>query len=114
MAEIETGGAHAEIRIAFTTVASRSDGERIARALVEARLAACVNIIGGILSVYRWKEKVEESDECLLIVKTTEARIASLEEALKTLHSYELPEFVVLPITSGSEAYLAWIEGSVR
>jgi periplasmic divalent cation tolerance protein len=114
LAHTDTGGAHAEIRIALTTVGNRSDGERIARALVESRLAACVNIVGSIHSVYRWDGKVEESDEYLLMIKTTEARIASLAEALKALHSYELPEFVVLPVASGSDAYLRWIEGSVR
>ncbi len=83
--------------------------ERLARFLVENRYAACVNILGGVTSVYRWKGKVEQDSESLLLIKCPRRCVASLTEALLKEHPYDVPEVVSLPIESGSEAYLKWV-----
>jgi len=100
-------------KIVLTTTATREDAGRIARALVERRLAACVNLV-AIESVYRWKEAVESAEEWLLVIKTTAAAYDHVHAAIKELHTYDLPECVLLPIESGSEEYLAWIGESVH
>jgi len=100
-------------RIVLTTIDSRDAAQKIARALVEQRLAACVNIVGPIESIYRWEKKVETSSEFLLLVKTTAAQFPAVRDALKRLHSYELPECISLAIDDGSREYLQWIESSV-
>ena len=101
-------------RLALTTVADRNEAERIAHALVEEQLAACVNIATGVRSVYRWEGAVETADELLLLIKTTVEKIDKLRVRLGELHSYELPEFIVLDVTDGSAGYLDWIAASVR
>jgi periplasmic divalent cation tolerance protein len=89
---------------------SRKEARKIARAVVERRLAACVNEIGApVRSVYRWKGKVETAEEFLLVIKTTKRRFAALRAAVLELHSYEVPEIVALPVVKGSPAYLNWI-----
>jgi periplasmic divalent cation tolerance protein len=98
--------------IALTTFGAEADAARVARVLVEERLAACVNILPAMTSVYRWKGAVEEDREQQLVIKTTRDRVAAVEARVKELHPYELPEFLVLPAT-GSAAYLAWIGESV-
>lgn len=100
-------------RIVLTTVGSEEEAKKIAHALVDGRLAACVNIVPRIESVYRWQGKVEEAQESLLIIKTTSAMISSLRDSLQQVHSYELPEFLVLAVEAGSEAYLNWVAESV-
>jgi periplasmic divalent cation tolerance protein len=100
--------------VAFSTVAKAEDAERIAVALVERRLAACVNIVAGVVSVYRWKGGIEKDDERLLIIKTRRDRLDALEEALVSLHPYEVPELIVLPIEGGHAPYLAWLDESAR
>src|SRR5512142_955975 len=95
-------------KIVLTTAGSREEAGKIARALVERRLAACVNIV-SIESVYRWKERVESAPEWLLVVKTTAEALDDVDAAIRELHSYELPECVVVPIEAGSEEYLEWI-----
>ena len=100
-------------RIVLTTIGSKELAERLAGQLVEGRLAACVNIVGPIRSVYRWREKVEREEEYLLLIKTTQERVAQLQAAFKELHPYELPECVELAIDGGSAAYLAWLTGEV-
>jgi periplasmic divalent cation tolerance protein len=100
-------------RLVLTTTASQEEAQRIANALVERRLAACVNILPKINSIYRWKEKVEEAQEFLLLIKTTESAVEDLSDAIRELHSYEIPECIVVPIESGSEKYLNWIDESV-
>jgi periplasmic divalent cation tolerance protein len=82
--------------------------------LVEERLAACVNLIGGVHSVYRWKETVETADEVLLLIKTQEEKVDAVRARVHELHSYEVPEFLVLDVADGSSAYLAWIGSCVR
>ena len=101
-------------RLVLTTASSKEEARRLAKELVERRLAACVNIVPNINSIYRWKEKAEESQEFLLLMKTTESAIPKLRDAIQELHSYEVPECIVLPIEDGSEKNLNWIEESVR
>ena len=96
------------------TMSTLEEALALARMLVEQRLAACVNILPGARSIYRWKEKIEEAEEAMLVIKTTAANILLVEEALKSLHSYELPEFVVFDVDGVSDAYLQWIQSSVR
>ncbi|RXS93085.1 divalent-cation tolerance protein CutA [Silvibacterium dinghuense] len=100
-------------RIALSTASSEEEARRIARHLVEQGLAACVNIVPGLTSIYRWQGAVETAHEVLLLVKTTGASLGALEEALCSLHSYEVPEFVVLGVDGGSAAYLEWLAASV-
>ena len=100
-------------KIVLTTTATREDAGKIARSLVERRLAACVNVV-AIESVYRWKDAVESAEEWLLVIKTTAAAFDQVHAAIQELHTYELPECVLLPIESGSEEYLAWIGESVH
>lgn len=100
-------------RLVLTTASSQEEARRLAKTLVERRLAACVNIVPNINSIYRWKEKVEESQEFLLLMKTTESAIPKLRDAIQELHSYEVPECIVLLIEEGSTAYLDWIDESV-
>ncbi len=87
--------------------------EDLAKRLVSSRLAACVNILPGLTSVYEWKGEVERDSELLLLAKTTEARYPALEDALRQAHPYELPEIVCVPIVAGLSGYLEWIEVSV-
>ncbi len=101
-------------RLVLTTTGSRAEAEKIARSLVERRLAACVNIVGPIFSTYRWQGTVESAEEFLLLVKTTEAAFAAVRDAIRELHSYELPECIEIPIEDGSAEYLAWIEENVK
>jgi periplasmic divalent cation tolerance protein len=100
-------------RVVLTTTASEEEARKIARALVGERLAACVNIIPKIESIYRWQDKVEEAREYLLLIKTTDSAFPRLQQKLKELHSYELPECVALAMTAGSPSYLKWIDDSV-
>jgi periplasmic divalent cation tolerance protein len=101
-------------KIVLTTAGTREEAEKIARALVERRLAACVNLVGPIESVFRWKGEVESAQEWLLIVKTTAAASDQVCAAIRELHSYELPECLVVPIEGGSPEYLAWIGQNVQ
>jgi periplasmic divalent cation tolerance protein len=98
----------------LTTVGSQRIGERIARRLVERRLAACVNVVPGVVSFYHWKKKLCRETEVILMMKTTKSKIPSLEKELRHIHPYELPEFIVLPIIKGSTDYLKWLETEVK
>jgi periplasmic divalent cation tolerance protein len=101
--------------LVLTTCGTRREANRIARALVTQRLAACVNISGKpVRSIYRWKGKIEQANEFSLLIKTTKGCLAELQSALKRLHTYEVPEFLVLPVAAGSPAYLAWIDDCLR
>lgn len=99
--------------VAFTTCETEEQAGRIARALVEKHLVACVNIAGPVRSIYRWKGAIEEANEYLLIVKTEAALMPQLQAALERLHSYEVPELIAMPVTAGSARYLDWISESV-
>lgn len=97
----------------FCTTDTREEAEAIAERLVRGGLAACVQIAGPITSVYRWEGEVARSEEWLLLAKTTAAAFEALEAAVVTMHSYEVPEIVAVPIRAGSEAYLVWLRESV-
>jgi periplasmic divalent cation tolerance protein len=98
-----------DVRIVLTTAGSQEEAQKIAHALVERRLAACVNIVPQIESVYRWQGKVETATEWLLIIKTQASAFERVRDAIKELHSYDLPECVMLAVTAGSSEYLSWI-----
>ncbi|HMK30405.1 MAG TPA: divalent-cation tolerance protein CutA [Terriglobales bacterium] len=100
-------------RVLLSTAGSEPEAAAIAQALVERKLAACVNIVGPIRSVYRWKGDVENAAEFLLIIKTTAQLFERVQHTIRELHSYELPECIQLPIEAGSIAYLEWIGDSV-
>ena len=98
----------ADQRLALNTCGSADEAATIARALVERGLAACVNVVPGVRSFYRWQGKIEDDAEHLLVIKTSDDKLAALDAALAELHSYDCPELVVLPIAGGSDAYLSW------
>jgi periplasmic divalent cation tolerance protein len=100
--------------VVLTTASSYEEAQKIARQLVERKLAACVNIVPQITSIYRWQAKVEEARECLMIVKTTQSAFDQVCIAIKELHSYDLPECIGLKIEGGSGDYLKWIGESVE
>ncbi len=97
----------------ITSVASKDEGERIARALLEKRLAACVQIVGPISSLYWWQGKIEHAEEWLCLAKTERALFAKIEETIKAMHSYEVPEILAIPIIEGSTGYLRWMEEQI-
>lgn len=99
----------------FVTAGSPEEGERLARALVEERLAACVNRITPVRSIYRWEGKVEQSEEELLVIKTRRGLFDHVKKRVQELHSYSVPEIIALPIVEGSEGYLRWLgEGLLK
>jgi periplasmic divalent cation tolerance protein len=100
--------------VVFVTCRSAKEADRIARALVQERLAACGNILcSPIRSIYRWKEKIESAREVLLVIKTSRRRFPELQAAIKRLNSYEVPEIIALPIAAGSQSYLSWLAESI-
>ena len=102
-----------DFQIVLSTCGERETAERIAHRLVEQRLAACVNILPGVQSVYRWQGAVESESEVLMLIKTKASLIPQVQSAITSLHSYEVPEFLVLPISGGSDSYMAWLEASL-
>jgi periplasmic divalent cation tolerance protein len=100
--------------ILMTTVARRADARKLAKMAVQKRLAACVQVIGGVRSTYRWKGKIEESAEILMLFKTTKKALPGLIKAIKATHPYSLPEIVVVPVTGGSREYLDWVLAETR
>ncbi len=101
-------------RIVLCTAGSEDEARKIARHLVEQQLAACVNIVPRVESIYRWQGKVESSGEWLLLIKTTVERFPAVQDAIHELHSYQLPECIAINIEDGSAGYLAWIAQSVK
>ena len=97
----------------FTTTESKEEAEKIAREVVGKRLAACTQIVGPIKSIYRWKEKIEEEEEWLCIMKSLNDLYEQLEKAIKEIHSYEVPEILALPVVAGNQAYLEWLNKEV-
>jgi len=98
--------------IVLTTLPSSADAAAFARALVSERLAACVNLHSEMTSVYRWEDAVSEDTERQIVIKTSRAQVVPLRERLRDLHPYDVPEFVVVPIIDGSDAYLRWLTDS--
>jgi len=104
-----------QCRVVLVTCGKLAEAKRIARAVVEAELAACVNVmLNPVESIYRWKGKVEVAREYLLVMKSTARRLRELERMVRGRHSYDVPEFLVLPVVSGSREYLAWLVDSVK
>tara|TARA_R110002073_G_scaffold336577_1_gene535933 strand:- start:18892 stop:19212 length:321 start_codon:yes stop_codon:yes gene_type:complete len=101
-------------QLVYCTFPNASEADSVARALVAARLAACVNIVGSVRSVYRWKGEVCSEEECMIIAKTTRARFADLKAKILELHSYDCPEVVAVGIDDGHEAYLQWIADETK
>ncbi len=99
--------------VVFCTCPSEAEALQIARVLLERRLVACVNILPQMRSVYRWEGKVETASEHLLLIKTVSSRFEELRSAIVDLHSYDVPEVLALPVSDGTEKYLAWIRESV-
>ena len=102
-----------EARIVLTTAGSQEEARKIAHALVERKLAACVNIVPQVESLYRWQGKIESATECLLLIKTQASAFDQVRAAIMELHSYELPECALLEISDGSPEYLTWIRDSM-
>ena len=100
--------------VVLVTAGNAEEGRRIGRAMVEERLAACVNVVGPIRSIYRWEGAVEEADEHLLVMKVRAADVPALTARVRALHSYDVPEVVALPLTGGSEPYLAWLAAATH
>ena len=98
--------------VVLVTCPSQEVGEKIARAVVEDRLAACVNIVPGLNSVYRWKGKVCQDPESLLVIKTRRTKLSALSRRVKGLHPYSVPEVIALPVIAGSGPYLSWVRNS--
>ena len=96
--------------VVFCTCASPEEAGKIARAIVEQRLAACVNILPGIRSIYRWRGAIEDSAEVLLVIKSRRDLFERLQHAIRAVHSYEVPEIIALPVVGGLAAYLDWLE----
>ena len=101
------------IVVVLVTCPTPAVGRRLARELVRLRLAACVNVLPGVESVFRWQGKVDRSREALLVIKTTRARFAALRRKVLSLHPYDLPEVIALPLAAGHPPYLRWIASSV-
>jgi periplasmic divalent cation tolerance protein len=104
----------ADFKIILSTCGDREAAERIARRLVEQQLAACVNILPGVQSIYRWQGAVASDPEVLMLIKTRADLVPEVQSAITSLHSYEIPEFLVLPVSAGSAAYLGWMEESLK
>jgi periplasmic divalent cation tolerance protein len=102
-----------EFQLVLTTAGSDEQAVTIARALVDRRLAACVNIVSAVCSIYRWEGKIEEEEEKLLIVKTSRRLFPQVQQAIRELHSYDLPEVLAIPIVTGDPDYLNWLGESL-
>jgi len=102
-----------DVLMVFTTMPDAARAEHLARTLIESRTAACVNILAGCRSVYRWRGAVESADETPLVIKTTRSRYPDLERELRALHPYEVPEIVAIPVMAGLAGYLDWVRDSV-
>ena len=103
-----------EFRLVYMTAGSMDEARRLGEVLVAERLAACVNLIDGMTSIYRWQGEVQRETETVLIAKTTEGQVAALTERVRALHSYDCPCVVSLPIESGNPAFLRWISDQVK
>lgn len=101
-------------RVILVTAANKKEARRIAKGLINSKLAACVNIIGGVESCFWWKGKIDSAKEVLLIIKSRKEKVLKVIRLVKSIHSYEIPEIISLPITAGFKPYLRWIDESLR
>jgi len=99
--------------VVLCTCSDQPEALRIANALIEGRLAACVNVLPPIQSIYRWEENIETAQEILLLIKTTAQAFSAVQKRIVELHSYDTPEIIAMPVTTGSEKYLAWLQAQV-
>ncbi len=99
--------------VVLSTCATEEEAEKLARVLVEARVAACVTMVPGVRSVYRWQGAIESAAECLLIIKSSRQLFESLRMALEEAHVYDVPELLAVPVVEGSANYLNWLEGQL-
>jgi periplasmic divalent cation tolerance protein len=99
--------------LVLSNCGSEEEARRVARALVEARVAACVNIVAGVHSVYHWEGSIQEGSEWMLIIKSTRALFDSLAAELRRIHSYQVPEVLAIPVVDGDQDYLAWIDREI-
>jgi periplasmic divalent cation tolerance protein len=104
---------NSDLRLVMTTCGDRETADRIAAALVDRRLAACVNVLPGVTSTYRWDGKLETQSEVLMIIKTREQELDAMEAIIRAMSGYELPELIAVDITAGAPAYLDWVAASV-
>lgn len=95
--------------VVFVTASSNEEAEKLGRIIVESKLAACANVMSGLRSIFRWDNKINIENECLMIIKTTRPRYAELEAAIRQHHSYTVPEIIALPVVAGSAPYLDWV-----
>lgn len=102
-----------DLRLVLTTCGNREIADRLAMELVDRRLAACVNVLPGVSSTYRWMGKIERDDEVLLVIKTAKTELAAIETTIKSVSGYELPELIAVEITDGAMNYLSWVATSV-
>ena len=100
--------------VVLVTASSKKEGQKLASCLLQEKLAACVNVIDGVNSLFRWQGKIDKAKEALLIIKTRKTLFNKLLKKVKSLHSYEVPEIVALPIIAGNKKYLDWIDDSTR
>jgi periplasmic divalent cation tolerance protein len=100
--------------VVLSTCANEADAGRVARALVESRVAACASVIPAIRSYYRWKGELETGDEAMLVIKTSRELFGALKAELEKIHPYEVPEILALPVVDGAENYLGWIDANLR
>lgn len=98
----------------LTTTGSREDADRIARSLVDERLAACVQVLGPITSTYRWQGAIEHGEEWLCLIKSHSDNYAELEQAIRRVHPYQVPEILAMPVVAGSQSYLEWLRGELK
>jgi periplasmic divalent cation tolerance protein len=103
-----------EYIVVYVTAKDRAQGRKIARHLLTKKLVACVNIVNGIESHYRWEGKLEQSKEVLLVIKTSKVLFSKVAQAVKEVHSYQVPEIIALPLVAGEENYLSWLAGETR
>jgi periplasmic divalent cation tolerance protein len=103
-----------DFRIVFVMAANENEASRIAQALVEEKLAACVNVMGPVRSIYRWRGTIENANEYMLVIKTSRHYFSKLERRVRELHSYEVPEIVAVTLAAGSKPYIAWLAESTR
>jgi periplasmic divalent cation tolerance protein len=99
--------------VGLVTCRSRTEARKVAKAILKKKLAACVNIVGGLESHYWWRGKLETARECLLLIKTRRTRVSSVASAVKAAHSYEVPEVIFLPVVAGERRYLKWLGEAV-
>jgi|SRR3989338_1957536 len=100
--------------VVLVTASSKKEGQKLASCLLQEKLAACVNVIDGVNSLFRWQGKIDKAKEALLIIKTRKTLFNKLLKKVKSLHSYEVPEIIALPIIAGNKKYLDWIDDSTR